>query len=63
MRKPEQTIRIMTGPLSPLRYAQVVYLTAPAARPAWSRGGWWSENSPGYRILRAGRIFHDLEDC
>jgi hypothetical protein len=28
-----RTTRIMTGLLSPLRYAQVVYLTAPAARP------------------------------
>ena len=28
-----RTTRIMTGLLSPMRYAQVVYLTAPAARP------------------------------
>jgi hypothetical protein len=28
-----RTIRIMSGLLSPLRYAQVIYLTAPAARP------------------------------
>ena len=32
-----RTIRIMTGLLSPLRYAQVVYLTAPAARPVVTR--------------------------
>ena len=29
----ERTTRIMTGLLSPMRYATVVYLTAPAARP------------------------------
>ena len=28
-----RTTRIMTGLLSPMRYAQVIYLTAPAARP------------------------------
>ena len=28
-----RTTRIMTGLLAPMRYAQVVYLTAPAARP------------------------------
>ena len=32
-----RTTRIMTGLLSPLRYAQVVYLTAPAARPVVTR--------------------------
>ena len=32
-----RTTRIMTGLLSPVRYAQVVYLTAPAARPVVSR--------------------------
>jgi hypothetical protein len=32
-----RTMRIMTGLLSPLRYAQVVYLTAPAARPVVTR--------------------------
>ena len=33
----ERTARIMTGLLSPLRYAQVIYLTAPAARPVVTR--------------------------
>ena len=32
-----RTTRIMTELLSPLRYAQVVYLTAPAARPVVTR--------------------------
>jgi hypothetical protein len=32
-----RTMRIMTGLLSPLRYALVVYLTAPAARPVVTR--------------------------
>jgi len=32
-----RTTRIMTGLLSPLQYAQVVYLTAPAARPVVTR--------------------------
>jgi hypothetical protein len=32
-----RTARIMAGLLSPLRYAQVVYLTAPAARPVVMR--------------------------
>jgi hypothetical protein len=32
-----RTTRIMTGLLSPLRYAQVVYLTAPPARPVVMR--------------------------
>ena len=32
-----RTTRIVTGLLSPLRYAQVVYLTAPAARPVVTR--------------------------
>ena len=32
-----RTTRIMTGLLSPMRYAQVVYLTAPAARPVVTR--------------------------
>jgi hypothetical protein len=32
-----RTTRIMTGLLSPLRYAQVVYLTAPAARTVVAR--------------------------
>jgi hypothetical protein len=32
-----RTTRIMTGLLRPLRYAQVVYLTAPAARPVVTR--------------------------
>ena len=32
-----RTGRIMAGLLSPLRYAQVVYLTAPAARPVVTR--------------------------
>ena len=32
-----RTTRIMTGLLSPLRYAQVIYLTAPAARPVVTR--------------------------
>ena len=32
-----RTTRIMSGLLSPLRYAQVVYLTAPAARPVVTR--------------------------
>ncbi|WP_300612919.1 hypothetical protein, partial [Trebonia sp.] len=32
-----RTLRIMTGLLSPPRYAQVVYLTAPAARPVVTR--------------------------
>ncbi len=32
-----RTTRIMSGLLSPVRYAQVVYLTAPAARPVVSR--------------------------
>jgi hypothetical protein len=33
----DRTAAIMTGLLSPLRYAQVVYLTAPAARPVVTR--------------------------
>jgi hypothetical protein len=33
----ERTTRIMAGLLSPLRYAQVIYLTAPAARPVVTR--------------------------
>ena len=33
----ERTARIMTGLLSPLRYAQVIYLTAPAAWPVVTR--------------------------
>ena len=32
-----RTARIMAGLLSPLRYAQVIYLTAPAARPVVTR--------------------------
>ncbi len=32
-----RTTRIMTGLLTPMRYAQVVYLTAPAARPVVMR--------------------------
>ncbi len=32
-----RTTRIITGLLSPMRYAQVVYLTAPAARPVVMR--------------------------
>ena len=32
-----RTVRIMAGLLSPLRYAQVIYLTAPAARPVVTR--------------------------
>jgi hypothetical protein len=32
-----RTARIMSGLLSPLRYAQVIYLTAPAARPVVAR--------------------------
>ena len=33
----ERTTMIMAGLLSPLRYAQVIYLTAPAARPVVTR--------------------------
>jgi hypothetical protein len=33
----DRTARIMTGLLSPMRYAQVIYLTAPAARLVVSR--------------------------
>ena len=33
----ERTGRIMAGLLSPMRYAQVIYLTAPAARPVVTR--------------------------
>jgi hypothetical protein len=33
----DRTTRIMTGLLSPRRYAQVIYLTAPAARPVVTR--------------------------
>jgi hypothetical protein len=33
----DRTTRIMAGLLSPLRYAQVIYLTAPAARPVLTR--------------------------
>jgi hypothetical protein len=33
----DRTTRIMTGLLSPMRYAQVIYLTAPAARPVVTR--------------------------
>jgi len=33
----ERTTRIMTGLLIPLRYAQVIYLTAPQARPVVTR--------------------------
>jgi hypothetical protein len=32
-----RTVRIMAGLLSPLKYAQVIYLTAPAARPVVTR--------------------------
>ena len=32
-----RTVRIMGGLLSPMRYAQVIYLTAPAARPVVTR--------------------------
>jgi hypothetical protein len=32
-----RTTRIMTGLLTPMRYAQVIYLTAPAARPVVMR--------------------------
>ena len=32
-----RTARIMAGLLSPPRYAQVIYLTAPAAQPVVSR--------------------------
>ena len=32
-----RTVRIMSGLLSPMRYAQVIYLTAPAARPVVAR--------------------------
>jgi hypothetical protein len=32
-----RTARIMSGLLSPMRYAQVIYLTAPAARPVVAR--------------------------
>jgi hypothetical protein len=32
-----RTARIMTGLLAPARYAQVIYLTAPAARPVLTR--------------------------
>ena len=32
-----RTVRIMGGLLSPLRYAQVIYLTAPAAGPVVTR--------------------------
>jgi len=33
----DRTARIMTGLLTPMRYAQVIYLTAPAARPVVTR--------------------------
>jgi hypothetical protein len=33
----DRTTRIMTGLLSPMRYAQVIYLTAPAGRPVVTR--------------------------
>jgi hypothetical protein len=33
----DRTVRIMAGLLSPMRYAQVIYLTAPAARPVVTR--------------------------
>lgn len=39
-----RTLRIMTGLLSPPRYAQVVYLAAPAARPVVTRA---AGNLPG----------------
>ena len=32
-----RTTRIMTGLLTPMRYARVIYLTAPAARPVVTR--------------------------
>jgi hypothetical protein len=32
-----RTTRIMTGLLAPMQYAQVIYLTAPAARPVVTR--------------------------
>ena len=35
-----RTMRIMTGLLSPARYAQVAYLTAPAARSVVTRAAW-----------------------
>ena len=43
----ERTARIMAGLLSPLRYAQVIYLTAPAARAVVTRAG--EELPPGDR--------------
>ncbi len=52
----------MTGLLSLLRYAQVVYPTAPAARlvvssaaaslPAGSRRRWWSGSCPGCPVRK-----------
>jgi hypothetical protein len=33
----DRTARIMTGLLTPMRYTQVIYLTAPAARPVVTR--------------------------
>ena len=32
-----RTTRIMTGLVGPMQYAQVIYLTAPAARPVVTR--------------------------
>ena len=59
-----RTTRIMTGLLSPMRYAQVVYLTAPPARPVVMRAagglpvgtspGWWSGSCPPPRSPRSG---------
>ena len=45
-----RTSRIMAGLLSPPRYAQVIYLTAPAARPVVTRA------AAGLPAGQAGRI-------
>jgi hypothetical protein len=45
-----RTTRIMAGLLSPLRYAQVVYLTAPAARPVVTRAAASLPAGEQYRV-------------
>jgi hypothetical protein len=47
----DRTTRIMTGLLDPLRYAQVIYLTAPSAHPVVTRAA--AQMPPGeqYRLV------------
>ena len=53
-----RTARIMTGLLSPMKYAQVIYLTAPAARPVVLRAA--ASLPPGEQ---ARVVVRDLPPC